>query len=86
MRIYIKTDDGKVFKIPAPFWLVKGALGLGSFGVAIGRRYIPEESRQYVDAVDFRELRKGLGVLKDYKGLKLVEVRSNDGTEITITI
>lgn len=86
MRIYVRTNDGKVFKIPAPIWLVNGALGLGSFGVAIGRKYIPEESRQYVDAVDFRELRKGFKVLKDYKGLKLVEVKASDGTEVTITI
>lgn len=86
MRIYVKTNDGKVFKIPAPLWLVKGALSLGSLGVAIGGKYIPEDSRQYVDAVDFRELRKGFGVLKDYKGLKLVEVKANDGTEVTITV
>jgi hypothetical protein len=86
MRINVRTNDGKNFKIPAPLWLVKGALSLGSFGVIIGRKYIPENSRQYVDAVDFRELRKGLEVLKDYKGLKLVEVKANDGTEVTITV
>lgn len=86
MKIYIRTNEGRSFRIPAPLWIVKAALGLGGVGVSIGRRYISEESRPYVDAVDFRELRKGFEVLKDYKGLKLVDVKSSDGTEVTIII
>ena len=86
MRIYIKTNDGKSFRFPAPIWLVKGALGLGDFGLSIGRKYIPEDQRQYVDNIDFRELRKGFDVLKEYKGLTMVDVKSSDGTEVTIII
>jgi hypothetical protein len=86
MRIYVKTNDGKVIRIPAPLWLVKGALGLGNFGVIIARRYGPEESRQYIDMIDFHELRKGFDILKEYKGLKLVDVKSGDGTIVEIII
>lgn len=86
MRIYVRNNDGKSYKIPAPIGLVKAALGLGNFGVTIASRYIPEEQRQYVDSIDFRELRKGLDVLKNYKGLKMVEVKTMDGTEVTIII
>jgi hypothetical protein len=86
MRIYVKTNDGKVIRIPAPLWLVKGALGLGNFGVKIARSYAPEESRQYIDMIDFHELRKGFDILKEYKGLKLVDVKSSDGTVVEIII
>jgi hypothetical protein len=86
MRIYIKTNDGKVIKIPAPLWLVRGALGLGNVGVRIAKSYAPEESRQYIDMIDFHELRKGFDVLKHYKGLKLVDIKSSDGTVVEIII
>lgn len=86
MRIYIKLNDGRSFKIPAPIGLVKAALGFGNFGLSIARKYIPEEQRQYIDCIDFRELRKGFDVLKDYKGLKMVDVKAGDGTEVTIII
>lgn len=86
MRVYIKLSNGRSFKIPAPIGLVKAFLGFGNFGVSIARKYVPEEQRQYVDCIDFRELRKGFDVLKDYKGLKMVEVKAQDGTEVTIII
>jgi hypothetical protein len=86
MKIYVKLNNGRSFRIPAPLGLVKGLLGLGGFGVSIARRYIPEEQRQYVDCIDFDELSKGFDVLRDYKGLKIVEVKSQDGTEVTVVI
>lgn len=86
MKIYIKTNDGKNLRIPAPIWLVKAALGFGGVGVKIAKRYAPEDSRQYIDMVDFHELRKGFEVLQDYKGLKLVDIKSNDGTIVEIII
>ena len=86
LKIYIKLTTGRKFKIPAPIGLVKMACGLGGFGVSIARRYMPIEQRQYIDCIDFKELRKGLNVLKNYKGLKLVEVKAGDGTEVTLII
>lgn len=86
MKIYIKLNNGRSFKIPAPIGLVKAALSLGGFGVRIAKRYIPMEQRQYIDSVDFKELRKSLDVLRDYKGLKMVDVKTEDGTEVRINI
>ena len=86
MKVHVRLNTGRSFRIPAPIILVKAALGFGGFGVFIARRYVPEEQRQYIDCIDFRELSKGLDVLKDYKGLKLVEVKAGDGTEVTVVI
>jgi hypothetical protein len=86
MRIYVKTPDGKVIRIPAPLWLVGGALCLGNMGVRIAKRYAPEDTHMYMDIIDFHELRKGFKVLKEYKGLKLIDVKSSDGTVVEIII
>ena len=86
MKIHVKLKNGRSFTIPAPIGLVKAALGLGGFGVSIARRYIPKEQRQYIDCIDFRELRCGMDVLRDYKGLKMVDVKASDGTEVIIII
>ena len=86
MKIYIKLNTGRCLKIPAPIGLLKVAISLGGFGVSIGRRYIPKEQIQYIDCIDFRELRKGIDVLRNYKGLKMVDVKAGDGTEVTVVI
>jgi hypothetical protein len=86
LKIYVKLNTGRKFKIPAPIGLVKMVLGFGGFGVSIAKRYISEEQRQYIDCIDFRKLRKGFNVLKNYKGLKLLEVKAMNGTEVTIIV
>lgn len=86
MKIYLKLNSGRRFKIPAPIGLVKAVLSLGNFGTSIAKKYITEEQKVYIDCIDFKELSKCFDVLKEYKGLKLVEVRAGDGTEVTIII
>ena len=86
LKIYVKLSNGKSFKIPAPIGLVKFALGLGGFGASIAKRYVPKEQVQYIDSIDFKELRKGMDVLKNYKGLKMVDIKTGDGTVVIIII
>ena len=86
MKIYIKLKDGKSFRIPAPIALAKVLLGLGGFGTFIATRFVPKEQKQYIDCIDFQELSKSLDVLRAYKGLKMVDVKAKDGTEVQITI
>jgi len=86
LKIYVKLATGRSFKIPAPIGLIKVALGFGGFGISIAKRYISKEQRQYIEYIDFKELKKSLDVLKAYKGLKLVEVKSGDGSEVRIII
>ena len=83
LRIYLKLDNGKHFHIIAPIWLIKAGLGVGS---GIARRHIPKDQRIYFDCIDFKELRKGMDVLKNYKGLNLVDIKAKDGTEVKIVI
>jgi hypothetical protein len=86
LKIYIKLQDGKSFTIPAPMVLVKMLLGLGGFGTFIAHRFVPEEQKQYIDCIDFRELSKSLDILKAYKGLAMVDVKSKDGVHVKVSI
>lgn len=83
MRVYVKS--GKVrFIIPIPFIFLK--LGISIFSSSFVRTHIPQKDRKYFDMIDFREFSKCLGILKQYKGLRLVEVRAKEGTVVVITI
>ncbi|WP_368488183.1 hypothetical protein [Clostridium sp. BJN0013] len=83
MRVYVKS--GKVrFIIPIPFIFLK--LGISIFSSSFVRTHIPQKDRKYFDMIDFREFSKCLGILKQYKGLRIVEVRAKDGIEVIITL
>ncbi|CAB1246329.1 hypothetical protein ACFHWD_14955 [Clostridium sp. MT-14] len=83
MRVYIRTGNKRLV-IPLPLILVK--FGLSLFNKPFIKKYVPEKERKYVDVIDFGQLSKCIGVLKDYRGLKIVEVKSKDGTEVVITL
>lgn len=84
MKIYIKTDDGKKFSIPLPMWMIK--MGLSIPTIKIAAKYLKEEDKKYIEQIDFKALSQNIGELKKYKGLKIVDVKSKDGTEVTITV
>lgn len=83
MKIFIK-DNNRKFTIPAPFWLIQ--FGIRIAGSSLILRTVPQDSRQYIEMIDFKKLSVGFKVLKDYKGLVLVHVISKSGEEVKITI
>ena len=86
LKIYLKIENGRRYFIPAPIWLIKADLSMGGFGVRIARKHIPEDQISYVESIDFRELKKAVDVLKQYKGLNMVDIKVKDGTEVKIII
>ena len=82
----MKLNDGRCYKVRAPIGLIKAAIGIGGFGASFARKYVPEEHRHYIESIDFRELKKGFDVLKDYKGLQMLDVKAGDGTEVNIKL
>lgn len=83
MRIYVKAKERKFF-IPVPLCIA--SLGISIMQSSLVQRHIPEKDRKYVDMIDYNALKKCIRGLGEYKGLKLVEVKAKDGTEVTITI
>lgn len=86
MRIYIKLKNGKSLNFPAPIGLVKVAISICSFVVLITGRFIPGEQKQYIDCINFKELKNSMDVLRDYKGLKIVEIKAMHSSDVTIII
>ncbi len=86
MKIYLTLENGKKMFIPAPIWLVKTGLGMGKCSIKIAGKHMTEEQREIVRTIDFDELKKGFDVLKNYKGLTMVDVKSKDGTAVKIVV
>lgn len=84
MKIYIKTDEGRNIRIPVPMWFVR--LGTRLPIEKIARKHMKEKDVKYLDVIDWNEMRKLLISLEEYKGLNLVDIKANDGTEVLIQI
>lgn len=86
MKLYLKIENGRRYFIPAPMWLVKASLGMGGLGVRIAQKHAVENQLAYLDNIDFSQMKKAMDVLKSYKGLTLVDIRTKDGTEVKIIV
>lgn len=83
MKIYIKSR-WKRFVIPVPFILLR--LSASILKSPWTMKHIPEKNRKYVEMIDLNQLLKCVGFLKRYSGLRIVEAKAKDGTEVVITI
>lgn len=86
MRVYIRTAEGKKVRFPVPIGLIRFGLSVGSVGVKIARRFVDDQTRNYLDVVDFKMLSHCINDLKRYKGLRIVDVKFANGEEISVTI
>lgn len=84
MKIYIKTDEGIRFHIPLPMWMIK--MGLSNTTIKIAAKNLKPDEKKHLEQINFRAIAKNIGELKKYKGLKIVDIKTNDGTEVKITV
>jgi hypothetical protein len=88
MKIYIKSKKSRRFCIPIPLSIV--TLLLKPISSAFIKRKVlantNKESRVFIEEFDFKKLINSIDQLKDYKGLKLVEVNDKEGNEVTIIV
>lgn len=86
MRIYIREETGKKFFIPVPLSIAGAACKIANFICKRIDKHIDNQTKEILDCIDFDELAKSLKHLKGYKGLKMVEVKSRQGDEVTIIL
>lgn len=86
MRIYIREKSGRRFFIPIPLSVAGIGCKIAAYAIEKSGKHINEQQREIIDCIDFDELAKSLKYLRGYRGLKLVEVTSKDGDEVTITL
>lgn len=82
MRLYVRVHGGIKLFFPIPIGIAK--FGCRFVNSSMIRKYIPNESLQYMECIDFAKLEESIDVLKQYKGLRLVDVKCSDGTEVVI--
>lgn len=80
MKILIKAQ-GLNFRIPIYFPMAFVKLVVKGY---IKKEAFNKENIKYIEAIDFDFLSQSLNILKEYKGLKIVDVHSSDGTEVEI--
>jgi hypothetical protein len=61
-------------------------LGLSIAKASFVQRYIPEKDKKYVNINMLEKLSSCINILKEYKGLKIVDVQSKDGDHVSITL
>ena len=87
MKIKIKTANGRNIRIPIPMFLATSPLLFGPIVIRFSKKHIDENIIEMLEHIDLRVLRHALNDLKyTHKGLVIVDVQSNDGTEVKVTI
>lgn len=83
MKIYIKS--GKMgFTLPVPNVFLK--FGILIVNTPFIQKHISEKDKKYVNMVNWKELSNSIDILREYKGLKILDVHSRDGSHVTITL
>lgn len=91
MRIIIQEKEGRRFSFPIPYGLcINLAVREAWFRLAINHGSSLEETQKakyldYLEAIDFGQLRLVLKELGGRRGLTLVEVSSTDGTYFKVS-
>jgi len=83
MNISIKNKDTS-FSLPIPFWLIE-LIPSGIFNIILRHSHSGKEDL-FISNINFNDIKKSLYVLKDYKGLKIFEVKSKNGDEVIIKV
>ncbi len=83
MKLYLRTEKGIRFYFIVPLWMAKAGVGLG---LKIAKHQSREKRGIDLSSVDVQLLKKGINLLKEYRGLSLVDIKSSDGTEVKIIL
>jgi len=86
LKICIKDSSGKKIILPIPFKLLVFGLDITPYIMNKISPNMSDEQREIIDCIDFKILAKNMRVLQNYKGLKLIEVTSKEGEEVSIII
>lgn len=83
MKVSIIDNNGRRFTIPVPVWIIK--IGLNSY---VKQKIVEHagSDAKYIENIDFDAIAQSFHELKDYKGMNIVDIKSKDGTSVTITV
>ena len=83
MKVVIKTKD-MGFKIPVYVPLSLCTFFINKYGKSFSK--YNDSMNDYIRNIDPHELSESLEILKQYQGLKIVDIRDSEGNIVEITI
>ncbi|WP_035288878.1 hypothetical protein [Clostridium sp. KNHs214] len=101
MKVHIKNNDGKENVVNIPLWLLgigngKWITKLINSSTTHNKNIAEKcsennwegalESLKFIQEMDKKQLKKCISILDEYKGLKVVEIKSNHGTYVKVVI
>lgn len=79
------NSEGKRFKVPFPTRLLTSKLVLRIIK-RVCIKNADESQKKYLEDIDFNSISNSMKLLKKYKGLKIVDIKSKDGDVIEIIV
>lgn len=86
MRIYIKEGAGRRFCVPVPLAFFKVAITIAAIWMKKSKKTKYKNEIMKLESINLVALSESFRYLKGYRGLKIVEVKSKDGDEVTIIL
>lgn len=86
MKIYIRDKNGRRLFIPVPLSVAGIGCKIAAYVLEKSGNHLDNQQRDVIECIDFDKLAKSLKYLRGYRGLKLVEVTSKNGEEVTIIL
>ncbi|QGU96429.1 hypothetical protein GOM49_16180 [Clostridium bovifaecis] len=83
MKVYLQHKRLRMV-LPVPTWILRLMSKAAIKNSII--KHTPREYIKYVESMDFNEVDKAVEILKQYKGMDIVNVESNDGTKVRIRL
>lgn len=84
MKIYLRQQNKRRYCIPVPLPLFLIRLVFSNSLKRLILKNLNTDAKKYIEQLDFDILLMAITDIKKYKGLKLVEVKSHTGEEVTI--
>lgn len=93
MKIYIESEGKKVINMTLPNALVNIGIRMAMKSIKISQKKLNDdgtyeilEGELFIDNIDKKALKEALDELKNYKGLRIIDVISSKGNNVRITI
>lgn len=86
MKVYIKKENKRGFWIPVPLPMFIIRLALSDFVKTKALAHVDKETKKYIENIDFKGLASSISDIKNYKGLRLVEIADKQGNEVIIIV
>lgn len=86
MRIYLRHENKRRYCIPVPFPLFLIRLVCSNSLKRLILKNLNSEAKKYIEHLDLDALSTAIADIKQYKGLRLVEVSTHKGDEVTIIL